>query len=289
MATPKGRPPKTVANAANPIGKLAGLLRTGRQSKGLTREELASKLGRSVSAVQRAERGGDPRPQHTVRGYIGFCDLDPAKTEALWRKAVNYRRGITRLSFTSAPHIDLVRAPDEFGAALARAWEKSGRPSTRVMEKRADSHYRETHSYAFLSRSSAGRFSRRKCLPGSERTLQAYLVALQIPESRFPMWVQAWRRVHEQRLVQRKVDRSQAKMTQQMKAPVAKSRMHEAGLVPREKFPGAVVPWSAVHTACNQVSRYRLRSILQGTAHCPVCGELLAVGTPPDGGSGSRT
>ncbi|MFJ4917688.1 multiprotein-bridging factor 1 family protein [Streptomyces sp. NPDC088726] len=284
MSNRKGRPPKKVANAANPIGELAELLRKGRQSKGLTREQLASKLGRSVSAVQRAERGGNPPPQHTIHGYIGICDLDPVKTEALWKKAVNYRQGITRLNFTSAPHIDLVRDPHEFGAALARAWEKGGRPSTRVMEERADRHYRETHSYAFLSRSSAGRFSRRKCLPGSDRTLQAYLVALQIPESSFPRWVQAWRRVHEQRLAQRKADRGQAKMTKQMEAPVAKIRMQEVGLVPREKFPGAVAPWSAVHTACGQVSRYRLRSILQGTAQCPVCDELLTAGTAPDEG-----
>jgi transcriptional regulator with XRE-family HTH domain len=282
VATRKGRPLQPVANAANPVGKLAELLRSARQGKGLERQELAAKLGRSVTAVQRAEDGRKPPPWHILQGYIGTCDMDPIKTEALWRKAEFYRRGITRTTFTPAPAVELVRTSDEFGAALARAWEKNGRPSTRVMEKRAEHHYLQTHSYAFLSRSAAGRFSRRKGLPGSERILQAYLVAIQVPEIQFPRWVQAWRRAHEQRLAQRKADRVQARvteMTRQMKAPEAMIRMHEVGLVPRDKFPGAVSPWSAVHTACGQISRYRLRSILQGAAHCPACEQPLTTAT----------
>ncbi|MFJ1601573.1 multiprotein-bridging factor 1 family protein [Streptomyces sp. NPDC088261] len=285
MSTRKGRPALAVVNAANPIGQLAEHLRKGRQSKGLTRDQLAAKLQRSVSAVQRAEHGGKPPPRHTVDDYIKNCDLDRVKTEALWKKAVNYRRGITRPNFTEAPRITLVRTEAEFGAALRRAWETHGRPSTREMEKRTDRHYQETRNYGFLSHSSACRFSSRQGIPGSERMLQAYLVALQIPERAFPAWVHAWRRVQEQRLAQRKADRSQVKMTKQTEASVAKARMYEAGLVPREKFPGAVAPWSAVHTACNQVSRYRLRSILQGAAECPVCGEVLTAGMAPDAGS----
>jgi hypothetical protein len=97
-------------------------------------------------------------------------------------------------------------------------------------------------------------------------------------EIRFPRWVQAWRRAHEERLAQRKADRVQVKMTEmtrQMKAPEAMIRMHEVGLVPRDKVPGVVPPWSAVHTACGQISRYRLRFILQCAAHCPACGQPL--------------
>ncbi|MFB7482985.1 MULTISPECIES: helix-turn-helix domain-containing protein [Streptomyces] len=279
MATRKGRPPKPVANAANAIGELAECLREARLGKALSRQDLATKLGCSITTVQRAEGGGAPPPWSTVRDYVGIVDLDPGETEALWKKAVAFRRKITRPSFTQSPGIDLVRTPDELGAALARAWEDSGRPSTREMEQRADRHYQETRSYASLSRSSAERFSRRKSLPGSERTLQAYLVALRIPERRFPMWVQAWRRVQHHRLSQRMADREQVKLTHRMEAPFAKARMQEAGLIPREKFPGAVAPWSAVHTSCAQVSRYRLRSVLQGLAHCPVCGDWLSAGT----------
>ncbi|MGV4986744.1 hypothetical protein ACVB8X_12955 [Streptomyces sp. NRAIS4] len=53
----------------------------------------------------------------------------------------------------------------------------------------------ETRDYAPLSRSTTERISRRKSLPGSVRTLQAYLVGCQIPEAKFPVWVQAWARL----------------------------------------------------------------------------------------------
>ncbi|WP_326743427.1 helix-turn-helix domain-containing protein [Streptomyces sp. NBC_01768] len=276
MAPRKGRPPGPVANAANGIGRLAEYLRTARLNKELTREQLASKLGCSITTVQRAEGGKTPPARDTVHGYVRVCILDHTEAEALWNKAANVRRGRTRPSYTQAPRPDLVRTADELGAALARAWERDGRPSTRKMEKRADHRYKETR--ASLSRSTAERISRRKSLPGSERTLRAYLIACEVPDTQFPMWTQAWRRVHERRLAARERDRRAARRAIRRQAPEAKARMLEAGLIALDKFPGPVAPWSARHIPCDTVSRFRLRSVLQGTAHCPVCNELVAAG-----------
>ncbi|MER6499184.1 helix-turn-helix transcriptional regulator [Streptomyces sp. NPDC001455] len=274
MATRKGRPPGPVANTANGMGKLAEYLRAARLKANLTRDQLANKLDCSITTVQRAEGGKTPPTLNTVYGYACACDLDHMQAGALWNKAVNAHRGHTRPSYTQAPRPDLVRTADELGAALARAWEQNGRPSTREMEKRANHQYEETR--ASLSRSTAERISRRKALPGSERTLQAYLIACQVPAKQFPMWGQAWSRVHERRPAAREKNRTQAgKVTPAMQAPEAKARMREAGLITLDKYPGPVAPWSARHIPCDTVSRFRLRLVLQGTARCPVCNELV--------------
>lgn len=97
------------------------------------------------------------------------------------------------------------------------------------------------------------------------------------------MWVQAWGRVQGRRQAVRERERREAKRVIQKQAPEAKARMREAGLVPLDKFRGPVAPWSARHIPCDTVSRFRLRSVLEGTAHCPVCNELLPAveaGTP---------
>jgi hypothetical protein len=143
------------------------------------------------------------------------------------------------------------------------------------MEERAERYFRMARAYTTLSRSTAWRISQRKALPGSKRTLQAYLVACQVPENRFPMWIQAWSRVHAKRLAQREEERRQVERTNRIEATVAKQHMHEAGLVPLDKFPGMAAPWSAVHVACDQVSHYRLRAVLQGTAKCPTYGQKV--------------
>ncbi|WP_326680932.1 helix-turn-helix domain-containing protein [Streptomyces sp. NBC_01237] len=280
MTPRKGRPPGPVANAGNDIGELAEYLRSARLKKELTREQLASKLGCSITTVQRAEGGKTPPARDTVHGYVRVCVLDHTRAEALFNKATNFRRGRTRPNYTQAPRPDLVRTADELGAALARAWERNGRPSTREMEKRADRRYPETR--ASLSRSTAERISRRKSLPGSERTLKAYLIACEVLDTQFLMWTQAWRRVHERRLAARERDRRAARRAIRRQAPEAKARMREAGLIALDKFPGPVAPWSARHIPCDTVSRFRLRSVLQGTAQCPVCHELVAAGGRED-------
>ncbi|MEV4431120.1 helix-turn-helix transcriptional regulator [Streptomyces sp. NPDC049602] len=273
MATRKGRPPSPVANAVNGLGKLAEYLRAARCKRELSREQLAIKLGCSITTIQRAEGGKTPPARDTLDGYIRVCVLDHTQAEALWSKAVNLCRGRTPRTYTQAPRPDLVRTADELGAALARVWEQDGRPSTREMERRAEGRYKETR--APLSRSTAERISRRKSLPGSERTLHAYLIACEVPEAKFPMWAQAWGRVQGRRQAVRDRVRREARRVIQKQAPEATSRMRDAGLIPLDKFRGPVAPWSARHITCDTVSRFRLRSVLEGTAHCPVCDELL--------------
>ncbi|MGW2426156.1 helix-turn-helix domain-containing protein [Streptomyces sp. NPDC001709] len=83
MSSRAGRPPSPVANAGNGIGELAEHLRKGRTRKALTREQLASKIKCSVTIIQRAEGGKIPPSHETLTGYIGACDLDPSRTQAM--------------------------------------------------------------------------------------------------------------------------------------------------------------------------------------------------------------
>ncbi|MFE3129879.1 helix-turn-helix domain-containing protein [Streptomyces hydrogenans] len=284
MAPGKGRPLSPVANAANSLGKLADHLRAARCKKELSREQLAHQLGYSLATIQRAEGGKTIPSRETLQGYIRVCLIDHAEAEKLWNKAVIHRHGRTARTYTQAPGPELVRTADELGAALARVWEQNGRPSTREMERRADNRYTETR--APLPRSTAERISRRKSLPGSVKTLRAYLIACEVPEARFPMWIRAWGRIQARRQRARDRARRAAMREIQKQAPEAKSRMRQAGLIPLDKFRGPVAPWSARHITCGTVSRYRFRSVLEGTAHCPVCDELLPPARTPEDPSG---
>lgn len=191
------------------MGELAEYLRAARCKKGLSHAQLAEQLGCSITDRPACRRGKIPPARDTVDGYIRVCVLDHTQAEGLWSKAVNLRCGRTLRSYTQAPRPDLVRTADELGAALAPVWEQNGRPSTREMERRAEGRYKETR--ASLSRSTAERISRRKSLPGSERTPRAYLVACEAPEAKFPMWVQAWGRVQGRRRAVREREHREAR------------------------------------------------------------------------------
>lgn len=274
MVPPKGRPPMPVANATNSIGELAEHLRAARLQQGMTREGLAAVIGCSITTVQRAEGGKIPPTRDTLLGYVRVLTLDPARAETSWNRATNVYRGRTRPNYTPAPAPALVRTADELGAALTRLWEKNGSPSTREMERRTENRYPETG--ALLSRSTAERISRRQLLPGSARTLQAYLVACEVPETKFPVWIQAWTRVHDAKRQEAQVKTRTSTKMSQMRAPEAREAMEDAGLLTFDKYPGPVAPWSALHIRCGGVSRFRVAAVVKGAARCSVCNEQIS-------------
>ncbi|MFI8770515.1 multiprotein-bridging factor 1 family protein [Streptomyces sp. R-07] len=142
MATRKGRPPSPVANAVNGLGKLAEYLRAARCKRELSREQLAIKLGCSITTIQRAEGGKTPPARDTLDGYIRVCVLDHTQAEALWSKAVNLCRGRTPRTYTQAPGPILCAPPTNSAprspgsgsrtAALRRGkWRGARRAATR--------------------------------------------------------------------------------------------------------------------------------------------------------------
>ncbi|MGV9290959.1 hypothetical protein [Streptomyces sp. NPDC003719] len=158
--------------------------------------------------------------------------------------------------------------------ALRRIWETNGCPSTREMERRAKARIRE---FGHLSRSAAWRIRERDQPVTSEKQLFAYLIACEVPEPRFHLWAEAWRRVRQtekRHHTTGSTDHHQGAL----KAAEAEQRLHEAGLVPEERFPGSHVPWTVRcrRRTCRQVSRIRYAHFIAGGSSCPVCGENAA-------------
>ncbi|MFE2159886.1 hypothetical protein ACFW9M_18955 [Streptomyces lydicus] len=169
-----------------------------------------------------------------------------------------------------APGLTLLRDAPDLADALEDAYEQAGRPSYREMERRVE---RRSGELGQLSRTSAWRYRKRKVLPGSPRRLRAYLVACEVPERSFPTWERVWQRVKddekkatagEKRIATR--TRGRARTSSQ----AATGEMREAGLKPRDGYPGLHVPWAATCDTCGKLSRFRLSDVRKGKT-CPVC------------------
>ncbi|KOG75620.1 MULTISPECIES: helix-turn-helix domain-containing protein [Streptomyces] len=249
-------------------GRLALELRRARSRRDLSRPELAHKIGRSLTTVQRAEAGRIRPPWPVIRDIAAVCGMDLDTAEDLWRKAG--RPGRTRR--TEAPLLSLVRTPGDLAAVLRRAWEDDGAPSLRTMEARAE---RLARTYAPLSRMSAWRIRERKQTLSSLHQLYAYLIACEVAEEDFPAWEQAWRRAghHEERSPRPAARAGQRRTTSLDRAAAL---MRQAGLLPCEPFPGRHTPWTARCRSCGKLSRYKFSQVLEGTS-CPVCHHPHAV------------
>jgi transcriptional regulator with XRE-family HTH domain len=248
------------------IGRLARELRRGRARRGLTRQDLAGEIGRSVTTIQRAE-AAQVRPTLPVaRDIAAACGMDGDEIEVLWRKASRSGRG-HRL--TDAPRLKLVRTSADLAALLRRVWEENGEPSSRQMEDRAEVRANE---FAPLSRMSAWRIRERKQPVTSVRQLYAYLIACEIPEDSFTAWAKAWQRAkREERLAPKPVPAPASGHPRRRVTPAeAVAFMLEAGLRPLDPFPGQQSPWTAECKKCNSISRVRYSKVKAGVG-CRVC------------------
>ncbi|MCF2131016.1 helix-turn-helix transcriptional regulator [Strepomyces sp. STD 3.1] len=259
-----GRPMAPIPEPNSWKGRLAAELRRGRAARGLTRAQVAEKVGTSIGTIQRAEAGRDLPTLQMAHAIADVCYLDEEHVESLWRKA-SQRGG--RRHLTRARPLAQILNSAELGLALRRVWEMNGCPSSREMERRARARIRE---FGHLSRSAAWRIRERDQTVASQKQLFAYLVACEVPEPRFQHWADAWRRVrHSEKRGYTTGDNRQWAL----KAAEAEQRLLEAGLVAEERFPGSRAPWTVRcrRRTCRQVSRIRYADFIGGDGGCRVC------------------
>ncbi|MFG2284008.1 helix-turn-helix transcriptional regulator [Streptomyces asoensis] len=246
-------------------GRLATALREGRTALGLTRPQVADKVGTSVGTIQRAEAGRDLPTLQMAHAIAVVCRLDGERIEYLWRQASQRGR---KAHLTRARPLAQIVNSAELGLALRRAWEKNGCPSAREMERRAKARVRE---FGHLSRSTAWRIRERDQPVMSKHQLFAYLVACQVPEARLYLWAEAWQRVRQ---AESQHDTAGDARQWALKEAEAEQRLREAGLVPEERFRGTSVPWTVRcrRRTCRQISRIRYADFIVTGRGCRVCG-----------------
>lgn len=257
---------RPIEDARHGPGRLALELRRGRSRRGLTRVQLAERIGYSVSTIQRAESGDARSAWPVVRDIALACELDTGKIEAFWKEA---RRVHSRTGLTEAPHPGLIRTSADLAAALRRVWQENGEPSAREMERRAEGRAQE---FTPLSRSAACRIRQRKQRPTSIRQMCAYLAACGVSDQALSAWKQAWLRArrHEKLADTRgTVRRGEAHLHLRAREE-ARSIMSNADLKPLDPYPGARRPWTAICLQCRQISRFTLNAVKNGRS-CPVC------------------
>lgn len=259
-----GRPMAPIPEPNSWKGRLAAELRKGRAARGMTRSQIAEKVGTSIGTIQRAESGRDLPTLQMAHAIADVCLLDEERVESLWRRAS--QRGRRRHLTRARPLAQVVNSA-ELGLALRRAWEMNGCPSTREMERRAKT---RIHEFGHLSRSAAWRIRERDQAVASEKQLFAYLVACEVPEPRFRLWATAWRRVRQ---TERRGYTTGDSYHRSVRAAEAEQRLLEAGLVPEERFPGSRVPWTVRcrRRTCRQISRIRYADFVVGNSGCRVC------------------
>lgn len=266
MPRKPGRPMRPIDNTRAGLGRLAAELRRGRSRQGMTRKQLAERVGCSVSTIQRAESSHSRPTWPVVLSIVGVCEVDLPTVEAMWKEA---RHEHGRTALTESPQLTLIRTPADLAASLRRVWQDNGEPSIREMERRAEARAKE---FAPLSRSAANRIRRRKQQPTSLRQMYAYLTACQVPDQALPTWKQAWLRVQQYDKPADMPVYVPAKTAERhrLKSTEAALIMTGADLKPLDPFPGARNPWTAQCRRCRQISRFTLAGVKNGRT-CPVC------------------
>ncbi|GHI04097.1 hypothetical protein Scel_24180 [Streptomyces cellostaticus] len=264
-----GRPMAPIPNPGSAKGRLAVALRTARARRGLSRREIALRIGTSIGTVQRAESGHDLPTLETAQAFAGACHLDMERIETLWRKAAQRGR---KQPLTRARPLPQIVDTAELGLALRQAWELNGCPSADEMERRARV---RAHEFVPLSRSTAWRIRERDQSVTSEKQLFAYLVACQEPEKRFPLWSDTWHRVRQ---AKSRGEGAGDARRQWLEAAEAAQHLREVGLTPLERFPGHLAPWTVRcrRRACRQVSRIRYADIVATAYGCRICAGIIA-------------
>ncbi|MFJ4858598.1 helix-turn-helix domain-containing protein [Streptomyces sp. NPDC088730] len=277
METAKQRKARRLSPVPAPssaLGALALALRETRAAKGLTQAQTATAIGVSTSTVQRAESGRSAPEWHIVSAYATQLDLNQDRAKSLWSSITAPDK---RRTLTPAPAVRLLKNEDDFVDALKRAWEEAGKPSMHQMKARAERAREASAQYVYLSSSAANRIKNRRQLPSSPEQLRSYLIACLVPESRFPVWLEAYGRVkaktREEALAKKKTDKEDQKRWLGWEG--RRQALHVLdfyGLDPVEPFAhSSTAPWAVRCRGCQRLSRLRLIDIVSRRRGCQSC------------------
>ncbi|MGW5818047.1 helix-turn-helix domain-containing protein [Streptomyces noursei] len=267
---PLGRPAKPVANRDRAVGRLAERLRAERVRKGLTYAELAKRTAYHASTLERADSGTQIPTLAVALSYAQACGLGGGEVRQLWREARREERRRTRGDWVGrAPRPELIRNLADLSAALVEIYEATGLLSVRELEARAEVWARRTGNRS-LSRSSAHRIITRQVVPRADGQLVPFLMACEVPEHKWPTWVEACNRAW-----QRKVESDGPylyELKTQFHEREAASKMRAAGFIPMERYANFGKPWTVRCQLCSSVQRVRLAYVLDASHKCVICG-----------------
>lgn len=276
-----GRPETPIPDPVSPLGILAVSLRNGRRDVGLSYAALSERT-RSISpgTLQRAASGVVLPRLEVAQAFAFACSMDVAEVTRLWHAAYQGSlggRGAGRAG-KPEPRPDRVNDLSSLCAALEKLRRANGAPSFRMMERRARDAGKE------LSRSTACRISR-GAAPASTDSLEAFLVACQVPPRERTVWFEAWLRVQRQ-AVRAREERDGSEDLKQIEAVVADTRrgqvsqeaavrmLRKAGFDAMERYRRFDAPWTVECLQCAATLRIRLSDVVLTRASCPDCPKL---------------
>ncbi|WP_371129952.1 helix-turn-helix domain-containing protein [Streptomyces sp. 2231.1] len=261
--------------------ELADYLRKGRDRKGLTYSELASRAGDySATTFQQAASGRFLPSREVARAYAHACALDIARVDRLWEIAYREKRRVARGPLPPALPPHLVSNLDDLSGALVALHAKNGAPSIRLMLKRARQHASECTP---LSTSALHRILSRATVPTSRNSLQAFLIGCDVPTHQRQRWERAAARARRHHRKKTELaSQAMAQLEQQVVGDTgedvspperANQLLRAANLDPTEPYRGFTATWTVRCLKCRGVQRVKLAAVAQGRAQCPICGE----------------
>ncbi|WP_411101024.1 BTAD domain-containing putative transcriptional regulator [Streptomyces sp. x-45] len=179
-----GRKERPIASSNRALVRLARWLRDQRSNTGCSYAELAARVGLHATTLQRAASGQSVPSESSVRAYAIACGAPVATAMDLWRQA---RRGRLRSAGPAPASPQDIDGVEMLRAALRELYELAGRPSVRVMERRAGA--------GRLPHSTAHRIVLGRTVPRDAHQLTGFLTACLIASSEHAAWVAAWERV----------------------------------------------------------------------------------------------
>ncbi|MEU6449979.1 hypothetical protein [Streptomyces sp. NPDC046979] len=204
--------------------------------------------------------------------------MDVDEVTRLWHAA--YRgslggRGASRIRELE-PRPDLVKDLHGLCVALEELRQARGAPSFRMMERIARDSGKD------LSRSTACRIARGQ-EPASTDSLEAFLVACQVPPRDRTAWFDAWLRAQRQRLRREEEDRAELSALESVVADTSRGHvsqetavrmLRKAGFDALERYRRFDAPWSVECLQCAATLRIRLSDVVLARATCPDCPKL---------------
>jgi transcriptional regulator with XRE-family HTH domain len=198
-----GRRETPVRTSSKALSELALLLRSQRQTSGLTYAQLAAVTGTSASSLSRATKGERLPSLAVVEAFAIGCGTDKRKAVTLWRKARYSTIQRTDPKSDQAPLMpQYIHNFAQLHVAMVELYRRAGSPPLRWLESTpAGQHGR-------LPRSSVSRVLRGQAIPRKELLVAFVQACATSGRVDTDVWAAAWEQASQKALYDRDVRRS---------------------------------------------------------------------------------
>ncbi|MGP4009871.1 helix-turn-helix domain-containing protein [Streptomyces sp. 4N124] len=189
-----GRRENPIGQCSRSLHALATWLRAGRETAGLTYDQVASRTEYSADTLARAASGRSvPQNLDVVTAYAKACGLSVKEAERLWKQA---RRDEARAQgvlsgHRGGVHISVVKDFADLHSAIVDLYHDDGSPPLRSLDARLGGLGR-------LPRSTVGRVLKGRSTP-SRTFVAAFAEAFEVRKADLPEWTKAWDRADADR------------------------------------------------------------------------------------------